>query len=277
MTSATSYASEVIGEPVHYEVDPNEGRAARLTIRKHDDTMHAAGGTYANVRDLARWLRIHLNEGRIDGRQVFPATAIAEVHRPLIEGRGEAYGPFGRDGYALGWQTGTYDDDPMLHHFGSYAGAFAHISFMPTRDLGVVVVSNESFVSGRFVGMMASFAYDWWDATPDMREAIHMDAGEALAATREELGRVLGRMGDESAEAGWTLSLPAYTGVYVNDDYGKLMVTVGSDLTHPDRMDVRIGRLHSAAIPSPVRRSTSPTGSHGLRSIGGSKTPSCPS
>ena len=252
MTRTTSYESEVVGEPAPYVIHPERG-AERIAFRKYDDTMHAAGGTFASARDLARWLRIHLNEGWIDGQQVFAADVIAEVHRPNIEGRGERFGPFGRDGYALGWQTGTYDGDPMLHHFGSYAGALGHTSFMPTRDMGVVVLTNESFASTRYTSMLAQFAYDWWAADTTERDSTAADARAAIASAREQFGRVLERMAGEQVEAEWQLSLPAssYIGVYVNEDYGKMMIEPPGDLSDQSRMDVRLGRLHSAAVPSP--------------------------
>src|SRR5690606_40520663 len=55
--------------------------------------FRSAGGMYASARDLARWLLVHLNGGRLDGRQVLPAAALAEAHRPVAE-VDDRYGPF---------------------------------------------------------------------------------------------------------------------------------------------------------------------------------------
>src|SRR5690606_41827846 len=129
--------------------------------------FRSAGGMYASARDLARWLLVHLNGGRLDGRQVLPAAALAEAHRPVAE-VDDRYGPFERRGYGLGWYTGPYDGEPVLHHFGGFAGAHAHLSFMPERGLGVVVLANESIAAGRLVPMIAAFASDWWLGEPDV-------------------------------------------------------------------------------------------------------------
>jgi CubicO group peptidase (beta-lactamase class C family) len=56
------------------------GAGYRQLPSKADSTMHAAGGHVTTARDLTRWIEAHLNRGRVDGRQVFPAAVVAETH-----------------------------------------------------------------------------------------------------------------------------------------------------------------------------------------------------
>ncbi len=42
--------------------------------------MHAAGGMMTTTADLARWLIVNMNEGRIDGRQVL-GTSVSSTDR----------------------------------------------------------------------------------------------------------------------------------------------------------------------------------------------------
>jgi len=250
MTHTTAYASEASSwrPAMPYTVTP-DGGAERITLVKHDDTMQAAGGMISTANDLARWLTLHLNEGRLDGRQLVPADVIAEVHQPVAEDRGESFGPFGRDGYALGWQTGTYGGDTMLHHFGGFAGFHTHTSFMPDRDLGVVILANESGIGGRLASLFATFAYDWWNAEPSDRDAVVARTREARDAIKSQMDAGLDRYAQslaQRAERTWQLSLDpsAYTGTYVNPDYGTMVVELVDD-----ELAARFGRLHAIATP----------------------------
>ena len=217
---------------------------ARIYLEKTDATMQAAGGMYASAHDLARWLLVHLNEGRLDGEQVVPADAIAEVHRPVGETDGR-FGPFERAGYGLGWYTGSYDSERMLHHFGGFAGSHAHTSFLPERGLGVVVLANESFVGGRLVPLLASFAYDWWRGQPDVL-SVYVPQRDALVAGAQRAREGVQAEAAERARRKWTLSQPFedYAGTYVSPSYGTLTVTVEGEAPV-----LRLGNLWAEATP----------------------------
>ena len=253
MTRTTAYASEAAawGPAVPYAVHPERG-VERIDLVKHDDTMQAAGGLVASANDLARWLIVHLDAGRLDGAQAVPADVVAEVHRPVAEDRGERYGPLGRDGYALGWHTGTYDGEPMLHHLGGFAGFHAHTSFMPGRDVGVVVLANESNTGGRLATLLATFVYDWWDAAPGETDAVVAEAREAAGELHDGLRNALARYGQqlaERAERTWQLSLApaAYAGTFAHPDYGTIVVEARPTDAAP--LAVRFGRLYAVATP----------------------------
>ena len=48
-------------------VDAN-GRYATATFHKTDATMNSAGGHLSTLHDLARWVTVQMDSGRIDGR-----------------------------------------------------------------------------------------------------------------------------------------------------------------------------------------------------------------
>ncbi|MEO0558770.1 MAG: serine hydrolase [Bacteroidota bacterium] len=250
MTRTTAYASEAASwRPAMPYTSTPDGGAERIDLVKHDDTMQAAGGMIASANDLARWLTLHLNDGRLDGRQLVPADVIAEVHQPIAVDRGDSFGPFEREGYSLGWQTGTYDGDAMLHHFGGFAGFHAHTSFMPDRDLGVVVLANNSNVGGRLAMLFATFAYDWWSAEPSERDGVLARTREARDEISVQVKASLDRYARslaQRAERTWQLSLDpaAYTGTYVNADYGTMVVEQADG-----ELAARFGRLHAVGTP----------------------------
>lgn len=250
LTRTTAYASEAAGwgPAVPYAPTP-EGGAERIALVKHDDTMQAAGGMLSSATDLARWLALHLGHGRLDGRQRVPADVIAEAHRPVATDRGDSYGVFDRDGYALGWHTGTYDGDAMLHHFGGFPGFHTHLSFMPERDLGVVVLANEARFGGRLASLLATFAYDWWHASPADADAVVARTRAARDSLAVDMDAALVRYGQslaQRAERTSQLSLApsAYAGTYVNAAYGTMVVEVVDGA-----LAARLGRLSAVSTP----------------------------
>jgi CubicO group peptidase (beta-lactamase class C family) len=133
----------------------------RLPLTKRDATMHAAGGVVSSAADMARWLEANLADGRVGGAQVLASDAVAQAHRLQVSLEEDTeYGPFRRFGYGLGWYWGEYGGDTLLHHFGGYPGARAHVSFMPQRGIAVAVMANVSGPAASVADLVATYAYD---------------------------------------------------------------------------------------------------------------------
>jgi CubicO group peptidase (beta-lactamase class C family) len=125
---------------------------------KRDLTMNSAGGHVASIADLARWTILHMDDGRLDGRQIFPAQVVRRSHEIL--GRQNArFAYFQRDGWGFGWDIGSYDGEPMVSRFGSYTGFRSHLSMLPARRVGVVAQVN-STPGWRLTDVIAGYAYD---------------------------------------------------------------------------------------------------------------------
>ena len=113
--------------------------------QRHPDAQSPAGGVSASVRDLARWLRLQLANGRIDGKHVIDADALAETHRPQVISRAPKNPAKDRAGlYGLGWNVG-YDDKGRVHwsHSGAFdLGAATAVYLLPSEDVGIAVLTN---------------------------------------------------------------------------------------------------------------------------------------
>ena len=132
---------------------------------KRDLTMNAAGGHVALIADLARWTILHIDDGRLDGRQIFPAGVVRRSHEIL--GRQNAqFAYFQRDGWGFGWDIGSYDGEPMVSRFGSYTGFRSHLSMLPARRVGVVAQVN-SAPGWRLTDVIAAYAYDVFQGRAD--------------------------------------------------------------------------------------------------------------
>lgn len=214
------------------------------SLQKTDQTMHSAGGLVASARDMARWLEIQLTDGVLDGRRIFPAGLVASTHQSQVA-TDATFGPYKRLGYGLGWYVGQYGDKTLIHHFGNFGGSRAHVSFMPERGIGVVVLINEDAVAGGFADIVANYLYDLYSGRPDV-EAI-FDAEVAVLAERIEglRPRIAADIEARGARS-WRLGHPmvAYVGVYENASMGR--VYIGST---GDGLVVSIGAMSVAAEP----------------------------
>src|SRR5688572_1893175 len=76
-----------------YLFSPEANAVVRSPIDKHDNNMQAAGGMYSSLNDLARWLRLNINNGGRDGKQVIPADVMQKVHTGYADNVGDE-GPF---------------------------------------------------------------------------------------------------------------------------------------------------------------------------------------
>ena len=157
-----------------HRLDP-AGGFTTLEFQKRDATMNSAGGHVSTLRDLARWTIVQMDSGRIDGRQVFSPEAVALSHRLIARHTVEAskrFGPFDREGWAAGWDIGSYRGEPMVSRFGGYSSIRSHLSMLPRRRIGVVAQANGPGASGA-TDIVAALAYDLEAGRPNAADSAH--------------------------------------------------------------------------------------------------------
>lgn len=218
-------------------------RDAPLYLAKADDTMHAAGGLLSTAPDLARFLLAQLDDGRVDGKQALPAAVVARSHERQAA-TDDRYLDFQRDGYAWGWYTGDYKGRRMLHHFGSFPGFHAHLSFMPEAEVGVVVLHNEDMLATRLTSLVADLAYGIALDEPGIVAKARLRFDELTQQVRKLQAAATAHR-QEVAARPWHLSLPrtAYAGTYRNPLLGDITIELLAD----DALAFRWGRLATIA------------------------------
>jgi len=183
------------------------GSTQPVPVYKRDNTMHAAGGNFTTVGDLSRWLRLNLNDGALDGKQVWPAAAVQLIRAPLTSMEQEFY-EFQRKTYGLGWYDSDYDGERLFHHFGSFTGYRAHISMMPEVGMGVAILANDfSPPTAYLPDMIASYIYDLALAKPLPEEKYAVQIAETVEKMAPYRGRTMPERprnapSDESSFAG---------------------------------------------------------------------------
>ncbi len=151
-----------------------EGKLVKLP---YSDTTSAGPGGAMNssVADMLKWLSLHLNQGRVDDRQLLSPGGVADLHTIQIS-KPSASGSF--NGYALGWDVEEYGGHLMLSHSGRNPGYGAYISMVPQKGMGVVVLTNLDSSPALFVvanhlmdRLLGMPAFDWNATMKAMSEA----------------------------------------------------------------------------------------------------------
>jgi CubicO group peptidase (beta-lactamase class C family) len=245
MRSTTAYVSRLHAanraSAHRYEVELDE--YVDLGLNKQDETMQSAGGILTCASDLARWLKLNLNDGRIDGEQVVPADVVRESHRMSAE-TDSRFGPLTRTAYGMGWYAGELNGESQLHHFGSFAGWSAHLSLMPEKKIGVAMVANGS-PGGLYLNTYCALAaFDLLTCADEDVEATGLEYIDVIQGAFDAMRQ------SESAERARRMArtqvlprpLNAYTGSFYSPQLGTLTIEVRND-----RLHARLGLAESAA------------------------------
>lgn len=230
MTRTTGYANQMYSGKnvaIPYAIGA-DGLEPSLQL-KNDDTMHAAGGLGTTISDMARWLRMCMNNGEIDGKQIIQSSSIAEMlrlHSASPEGRIRV-----TKGFGLGWAVGTFQPDGPAYasHGGGYIGAGAHMSFLPEKKIGVAILTNSSAPASIFADNIISVdIYNkLLDAkVPDLLPGLRNELVKRLPGLKALAAKLTAE--EESADAA-QLGRPskAYVGTYRNEWFGTLTVSKG--------------------------------------------------
>jgi CubicO group peptidase (beta-lactamase class C family) len=223
MSSTSAYVSRVprerLAQPYRWEPTGFQ----RASYNKGDANMQAAGGLVSTVTDMARWLEAHINNGIVDGRRIFSATAIQETHRRQATFSRET-GGLKLSGYGFGWQIATLGTDTILNHGGGFLGFSTHMSFMPQRRIGVVVMANENSLGNALTNVAARAVY---------RQLITGEriSADSLASVRAQAEEGRGRVAaDRARRAARSQTLPhpleTYAGTYENEHYGRVVLSI---------------------------------------------------
>jgi CubicO group peptidase (beta-lactamase class C family) len=199
-----------------------DDKVTAIPYRKIDN-IGPAGSINSNVIDMAQWVRLQLNNGTYEGKQLISPAAVKEMHAPQtiirLEGPMERLYPEAHFlSYGMGWFLSDYRGRKLVEHGGSIDGMRALVAMLPEEKLGVVILTN---LSGTILSVPLSYrifdAYlgaqpqrDWSAEMLKTMNAL-LEQGKAAAA-KQEAERV--------KDTKPSLALEKYAGDYQNEMYG---------------------------------------------------------
>lgn len=196
------------------------------------DNNSAAGGIYANVHDLSKWLRVQLAGGRLmagaDGkeqrlfsekrqREMWAVVTPMPISEPAVPEIAATKPNF--LGYGLGWVLQDYRGRKVVSHTGGWPGQVSRVAMIPELKLGVVVLTNQE-VGAAFqaVALRVLDAYlgapetDWVAA---YAAVVKKSAGRADESWAKHLA---------AREGAPALPLARYAGTYRDAWYGDVVI-----------------------------------------------------
>jgi CubicO group peptidase (beta-lactamase class C family) len=109
------------------------------------DAIGPAGNINSCVSNMAKWLCVHLNRGKIGEEQFISEGNLEQMHTPhIFVDDPQTRNRFGYEftSYGLGWGMRSHKGHLLLQHGGAMDGFASFASLMSRDNVGVVVLSN---------------------------------------------------------------------------------------------------------------------------------------
>jgi len=193
------------------------------------DTVGPAGSINSSVHDMLKWVRFHLDKGKVGTTQVISEAGQKEMYTPAMAIRSPMLSvqPDSQSemSYGLGWFIETYRGHRIVHHGGAIDGFFYLNGFLPGDGLGVVIFSNLSgsplvqISMGYILDMMLDLKPVWDKLSQERFEKAKKDREKAdEEKKKKEEDRVPGTKPSHA--------LDAYAGVYEHPAYGEVPIVL---------------------------------------------------
>jgi CubicO group peptidase (beta-lactamase class C family) len=126
-----------------FSADPDRaiGHSRPLPTVPLPEPMVAAGGMYASVGDLARFIQFALNDGTLDGQSVLSPELLQEMTTVQFPVVGQGFG-YGLGVARTGWYRGRNAD--LFSHGGGGFGFLSDLWWLPELKVGITVLTNSA-------------------------------------------------------------------------------------------------------------------------------------
>lgn len=193
------------------------------------DSIGPAGSINSNLNDMLKWLRLHLNKGKVNGNQIISEKTISELHSPQIpcELLPLKFDELQFSSYGLGWFIESYRGRKHVNHGGNIDGFCSYTSFLPDENIGIVILTN---LNNPFCAMpIAYYIYDkllGYDYTAFNNKL--QTEGEKMLKEMEAANKSARDTKKEPSIP--SHSLEEYIGIYENPGYGSLKINLKDNI-----------------------------------------------
>jgi CubicO group peptidase (beta-lactamase class C family) len=188
-----------------------------------------AGGLTVSANDMARWLKIQLDAGRLPegSGQLFSAAAHEQMWKPVVlQPVHELPAPLQAteplfDAYALGWDVRDYAGTKIVWHGGAVFGFLTAVVLIPEKHVGFAIEINSE--DGEIIRGLMYELLDHYLGRP------HVDwVARFHAEKQRRIQEALGQLKTETAKpapVGPSLPVSGYAGTYSDPWYGNIEIT----------------------------------------------------
>lgn len=235
MTSTSGFVSRFAQDRLAMPYRWTPAGFARRPYGKADANMQSAGGLVTTLEDMGKWLELHINNGKLNGKQIVAASAVHEAHRMQVAAPGNE-NPYKRLGYGLGWNIALNGNDTLHVHGGGFPGFTTHMSFNPSKRVGIAVFAN---IGSFYPEAVALEIYRVLNGEGAMTAANLEVLRGHLDKYNENISADLARRAARPQNLPFPLE--TYAGNYDNELYGRLQISVVNG-----KLEARLGNAWSA-------------------------------
>lgn len=182
-----------------------------------------AASIYSSTDELTSWVRMLLNDGEVNGKQVVSKKVINDMFSSRIPLKvwpfHEQLGTHFRS-YGLGWFLFDYAGKKVVEHDGGMPGYISKVALVPEEELGFIILTND------MNGVPDALRYRILDMFLGKKETDwagqFLKFKEANEAHKEEQAK---KRRDERKEGTKpTASINSYAGTYTDKMYGDAVI-----------------------------------------------------
>ncbi len=113
------------------------------------DNIAPAGGINSTSEDMVNWLKLFLDEGKFNGKEILSEQALNDVwssHNilPLDRFDKQMFPSMHFHNYGFGWDLFIFHGRKVINHSGGLDGMVLHLCVVPEENLGFVILTNSS-------------------------------------------------------------------------------------------------------------------------------------
>lgn len=192
------------------------------------ETVAPAGAINSNVKDMAQWIRLQLNKGKIGDKRIFSERQSNDMwgnHMFL-----------GNNNYGLGWFITYSNGKRVLNHGGGMPGMISDVTIVPEEKLGLVILSN---LETGMVNAIRNYVMDiMMNVEPKDYNKMMLDNWAKRIENFEKENKRREEIRVNNTKP--SLPLEKYCGTYEDKMYGKAEVSL------------KEGKLYLQFVPSPT-------------------------
>ncbi len=199
------------------------GATSKVVPWDSSDTFGPAGSITSTANDMARWMQLQLNQGKIDGKQIISPESMTMMHTPAMvdEPSFAEMPPIDKNvglSYGLGWGIYHYKGHTILEKGGARTGMRSVVVLVPDKKLGIAVMANQNLTV--LPEAIRAYLIDKMVAKADT------DMQAEISDANQQLIKMFGGQAPAKETSKATLPLTAYAGDYENDLYGTVRILV---------------------------------------------------
>jgi CubicO group peptidase (beta-lactamase class C family) len=201
----------------------------KVIPRTTGELMNAAGGLYANLNDLNKWVLTLLNKGIYgpDKKQLVSSQVHKDIMTPVTLMPVTTAPPYNSHfaAYGLGFRLADVKGHLEVSHTGGMAGMVTQILMYPEMNLGIIVLTNQQ-VTAAFTaisnqikdGYLGITGNDWCKILGERVAKSNADAEKVVSGVWAEIQKA------QSAHPQNQTDLAKYTGTYRDPWFGEVYI-----------------------------------------------------